>query len=483
MVIVTNLFWCRRALVVEFSGHEIVMLNHPLFFRLSFFLGLLILGTPCLHGDDVEWMTNATEATEKAKKENKDILFLFTGSDWCPPCKKLEAEVFEAEGFDEVTSEYILVKFDFPKQKALPAGLKKQNDAWAEKFGVSGYPTVVLTDQKVLPFAIVGYEAGGVENYLGMLEEMRQKRVHRDEKFSAAKTAKADEKAKLLDAGLSKLDPKIVEVYYSDVVETIVELDKDNKLGLRAKWNASEDAEIRKLILSDILMISRLEKPERAIEFIDEVVKEIEFPAEQMLEILQIKLPLVRSLNDNQKLDRLLDEMIALDGVAGDTQERLIVKKVFLMVGTGRKEQAMKLLDRSISGGGSNLYLYLAKAELLALENKFTDAIEALDTAIRGAGGAPDVMIELVTAKADFQVENKDDQGALQTLDNFSDDQQMPADLRAEALLHKSLILRQRGRSRLARLAENRAIEMGASDRSKAATQKLVERLRKKFDR
>ena len=441
-----------------------------------------ILSTPHVFCQDVEWFTNAKEATTKAREENKDLLFLFTGSDWCPPCQKLEKEVFTADGFDEVTSDYILVKFDFPKKRALPADLKSQNDQWAEKFGVSGYPTVVLTDNQVKPFAIAGYEPGGVENYLGMLEEMRQKRIRRDELFAEAEKAQGGDKAKKLDAALSKLDPKIVEVYYPDTVKKIVELDKDNKLGLRAKWNASEDAEVRKLILSDILMFSRLEKPERAIQFIDEVTKEIEFPAEQMLEILQIKLPLVRSLGDNQKIDKLLDEMIGLEGVAGDTQERLLVKKIFLMVGTNRKDEAVKLLEDSISGGGSNLFLHLAKAELLAIDKEYAKAIKTLDIAISGAGGAPDVMIELVTAKADCLVANQNDKEALQILDNYSDDLQMPSDLRAEALLHKSLILRQRGRKRLARLAENRAIEIGESDRAKAAIQKLVERLRNKFD-
>ena len=38
--------------------------------------------------------------------------------------------------------------------------------------------------------------------------------------------------------------------------------------------------------------------------------------------------------------------------------------------------------------------------------------------------------------------ELEDAKGALQSLDSFADDTQMPSDLRAEALLHKSMIMR-----------------------------------------
>ena len=276
------------------------------------------------------------------------------------------------------------------------------------------------------------------------------------------------------------MDQQIAEVYYEEIIAEIVKLDASDELGLRSKWNAAKDSEMRKIIMSDILMISRLEKPKRAISFIDQVVQEIRFPADEMLDIMQVKLTLVRQLNDNQALDRLLDEMISLEGVEGETRERLIVRKIFLMVGTNRREAAMKLLEESIAAGGSNLYLYIAKGELLATEKDFKGAVEAYDQAMRAAGGSPDILIELVGAKADALFELDDVAGALQTLDNFADDTQLPTDLRSEALLHKAMMMRDSGRRRQARLAENRAIEI-AAPKEKAEIQKLVERVRRKY--
>lgn len=446
-------------------------------------LAILVLSwfVPLVHGKD-NWLADADKAVAKARQEKKDLLLLYTGSDWCRPCQKLEEEVFSGEGFyDEVAQNFVLVKFDFPKEREQSERIKKQNARWSERFGVSSYPTVILLDDQLLPYGIAGYEPGGVENYLGKLAELQEAKNQRDENLAAAEKATGAERAKLLDRAMSGMDEQIVEVYYEKIVAEIVKLDSDDELGLRSKWNAAKDSELRKVIMADILMISRLEKPARAIEFIDQVVQEIEFPPREMLGIMQVKLNLVRQLNDNEALDRLLDEMISLEGVEGETRERLLVRKILLMVGTKRRPEAMKLLDEAIAGGGSNLHLYIAKGELLAAENDFKGALKAYDRAMGVARGAPDILIELVSAKADALFELKEVAQALQTLDNFADDTQLPSDLRAEALLHKAMIMRDSGRRRQARLAENRAVEIAESAKEKAEIQKLVERLRKKY--
>jgi predicted RNA polymerase sigma factor len=87
----------------------------------------------------------------------------------------------------------------------------------------------------------------------------------------------------------------------------------------------------------------------------------------------------------------------------------------------------------------------------------------------------------LISAKADALYAVDKATEALQALDNYADDTQMPSDLRGEALLHKAMIMRDMNRSRQARLAENRAIEITESAQERAEMQKIVERLRKKF--
>jgi uncharacterized protein YyaL (SSP411 family) len=63
-------------------------------------ISLLMLGLTgqCLHGQ-IEWLTDAPSAQEKAKRESKLVLLDFTGSDWCGWCMKLKSEVFDKPEF------------------------------------------------------------------------------------------------------------------------------------------------------------------------------------------------------------------------------------------------------------------------------------------------------------------------------------------------------------------------------------------------
>ena len=142
----------------------------------------------------------------------------------------------------------------------------------------------------------------------------------------------------------------------------------------------------------------------------------------------------------------------------------------------------MKLLDKSIVDGQDNMFLLQAKGDILEAEGKFAEASKAYDLAIEAASNAPDVLVNVVSAKADVLFALDDVKLAMQTLDNFSDDTNMPTDLRSAALLHKAMMMRDSGRLRQARLAENRAIKIAESPRERAEIEKLVQRLRAKFD-
>ena len=173
--------------------------------------------------------------------------------------------------------------------------------------------------------------------------------------------------------------------------------------------------------------------------------------------------------------------IILVDGVQGATKQRLIVKKIYLMIGTGRRAEAFDVLEKAIKDGGGSTYLFLAKGQLHDAKAEYKEAIDAYDSALKTARSNPDVMVELVGAKADALYEMKQAEEALRTLDNFADDTQMPSDLRAESLLHKAMIMRDMKRNRLARLAENRAITTAESAQERAEIQKVVDILRAKY--
>ena len=434
------------------------------------------------------FITDVKAAAEQAAEEGKDIMLLFTGSDWCPPCRALEAEVFSRQEFlDGVSEKFVLVMLDFPREKELDPALKHQNDTLAEKFGISGYPTVIMVDPEFKPFAFSGYDKGGPTGYIKIMMDAQQLRIKRDENLAAAKDATGDQRAKLLDAAIDGLGDNIPHLYHSDVIEEIVSLDRKNKLGLRAKWNADADAERRKVILADLLVRSRLAKPEQTMEFIDEVLSEFGFNDADQLSILQIKFNLARQIKASDEATGVLDRMISLESIKPRTRQRLIAKKAYLLSEIAKPEAAIELLDQQITAtqddSGSDVgYLFLAKGELQSKAGQAAKAIQAFETGIKLTSSNFDLLIELVAAKADCLFGSEQQANALKTLDDFAENEAVPADLRADALLQKSILMRELNRTRQARLAENRAIEIVDSPAEKAAVQKIVQRMRAKFD-
>ena len=119
-----------------------------------------------------QWETNYDAALEQAAKENKMVLLDFTGSDWCGWCIKLKKDTFSKPEFQKFAREsLILVELDFPRGKEQSAELKRQNQELAEKFGIEGFPTLVLLNPQGEEAARnVGYLPGGPEGFVKWVE-------------------------------------------------------------------------------------------------------------------------------------------------------------------------------------------------------------------------------------------------------------------------------------------------------------------------
>ena len=120
----------------------------------------------------VSWLTDLDEGIKVAKAEKKAILVDFTGSDWCGWCIRLKKEVFDQKEFAAATKDFVLVELDYPQKKQQSAEVKAKNKALAEKFGIEGFPTILLLDSNGVPFAQTGYEAGGPVKYLAHLADL-----------------------------------------------------------------------------------------------------------------------------------------------------------------------------------------------------------------------------------------------------------------------------------------------------------------------
>lgn len=105
-----------------------------------------LAATTSLHA---AWTQNYESAKKQAGESGRPILALFTGTDWCPPCKQFEKQVANSKHFLEFTAKnVVLLKLDFPRHMLQSPALIAQNTALAERIGGEEYPRFYLLDEK-----------------------------------------------------------------------------------------------------------------------------------------------------------------------------------------------------------------------------------------------------------------------------------------------------------------------------------------------
>jgi len=120
--------------------------------------------------DSLDWKTNLDDALKIAKKENKAVLVNFTGSDWCIWCKRLSQEVFTQAEFEKYAEDnLVLVKIDFPQNIPQTDAIKYYNNSLAQRYGIEGFPTILIFNSTGNLVAKTGYQPGGAVNYVNQI--------------------------------------------------------------------------------------------------------------------------------------------------------------------------------------------------------------------------------------------------------------------------------------------------------------------------
>lgn len=269
------------------------------------------LTTPFLSAGGEGWMTDFEAAKAKAEKENKAMLVDFTGSDWCGWCIKLVDEVFKHDEFKKgVADKYVLVELDFPRDKSkLSEETQKQNAELQKKYGVRGFPTILLLDSNGLPFAQTGYKAGGPDAYLTHLDELSENMKKRDEALATADKLSGVEKAKALVSALDAI-PADYHSQYSELIAEVSELDPKDETGFTAKQNRLV---AQKTLEAEVGTALRAKDSAGAIAKIDAFLADNEPTGEEKQQVLTMKLnPLFMEKNIDA-IEKLVDEAIAID--------------------------------------------------------------------------------------------------------------------------------------------------------------------------
>lgn len=119
------------------------------------------------------WITNFEEAKKISTDNNRNIVLVFQGSDWCAPCIKLNKQVWSTVEFQKLAkNHFVMLQVDFPRRKAnkLTEAMQTQNNNLAELYNKHGYfPLVVVLDSKGKVLGKIGYEQLSPKAYYNKL--------------------------------------------------------------------------------------------------------------------------------------------------------------------------------------------------------------------------------------------------------------------------------------------------------------------------
>ena len=124
------------------------------------------------------WNHDLEASKKQALEENKNILLVFKGSDWCAPCMKLDQKIFTSDYFiSNYDKSFILLEADFPRKKknSLSKEQQKANNKLASTYNQNGhFPLVVVIDAEGNVLGKTGYNKLEPKAYLNSLISFTQ---------------------------------------------------------------------------------------------------------------------------------------------------------------------------------------------------------------------------------------------------------------------------------------------------------------------
>ena len=123
---------------------------------------VFIFGRPSASsGAEPGWYTDFDRAQAEAKKTGRLMMVDFNAS-WCGPCQMYKQDVFPTTDFKQATKDVVLVDIDID-----------QNQALAQKYGISGIPDIrFISPQGNQIAALEGYD--GADPLLAQIADAKK---------------------------------------------------------------------------------------------------------------------------------------------------------------------------------------------------------------------------------------------------------------------------------------------------------------------
>ncbi len=146
-------------------------------FKLFFIAALVAFSISAQKHPKVNWSEDYKSILKKAKRNHKNIIVYFSGSDWCKPCIKLKKDLFEQQSFSNIAENYNLLYVDIPQNQDLISAsqYKKNKELMAELNPRKVFPTVMILDSRGrVKEKISGYSSiADPTNYLSMIAKYK----------------------------------------------------------------------------------------------------------------------------------------------------------------------------------------------------------------------------------------------------------------------------------------------------------------------
>jgi thiol-disulfide isomerase/thioredoxin len=119
-----------------------------------------LLSVLTISAGQAQVLVDPTEAFGAAQASGKPVLLVFSGSDWCAPCIRLEREVLSDSVFLRYAADHlILLKADFPQRKKQAQPLKAACEKLADTYNQEGaFPKLLLISpdkKRIVPVSSV----------------------------------------------------------------------------------------------------------------------------------------------------------------------------------------------------------------------------------------------------------------------------------------------------------------------------------------
>lgn len=116
------------------------------------------------------------KAFELAQASGKNVMLVFSGSDWCIPCIRFNKQILSDSTFLSFAGQnLVLLEADFPQRKKIAAPLRLQYDSLAAAFNPQGaFPQVVILSPGKQLVAYVPYRGDTPAGFISTIKHLLQ---------------------------------------------------------------------------------------------------------------------------------------------------------------------------------------------------------------------------------------------------------------------------------------------------------------------